>query len=279
MDRIFARPFSLIALSGVLLCAGCDDPQENAEVDPVEPGENQNVDLAELSLEEKSALSANPLRAGVEDDNAGDSRAVTAQREPRNTNPATTSAQGAAAPPGDPQANEGGLASQQDLEQAVAMLSPVDGSNVRGTVIFTRQSNGILVEAELTGLGPGEHGFHVHEFGDCGGEKASAAGDHMAPHAREHGDPEGDPGERHVGDLGNLSATSQGSGHYSRVDPVIAFSGENNILGKAVIVHGMEDDLTSQPSGNSGDPVACGVIESANELTQDGERGQSPENA
>lgn len=174
------------------------------------------------------------------------------------------------------QAAEAG--SGANAEQAVAIVSPASGSQVRGTVVFTQQDSGILIETNLTGLEPGQHGFHIHQFGDCSASDASSAGDHFSPFDRRHGDPGGDPGERHVGDLGNVEADQNGTAQVSLTDYVITFEGDTSILGKAIVVHSGADDLTSQPSGESGEPVACGVIQARSELTQS-PPGQDSENA
>lgn len=147
-----------------------------------------------------------------------------------------------------------------DMEEvAVANLSPTQGNNVTGMVTFTSLDGAVRVEADVQGLAPGLHGFHVHENGDCSAPDASSAGGHFAPEGSPHGAPS--DSARHVGDLGNLEVGQDSMATYTRVDSVIALSGPNSIVGKAVIVHGGEDDLTSQPSGDAGPRLACGVIE------------------
>lgn len=145
-----------------------------------------------------------------------------------------------------------------DVTKAVAVLHPTQGNNVSGTVTFTKVENGIRIVADVSGLSQGMHGFHIHQFGDCSAPDGTSAGGHFNPHDVPHAGPDDSP--RHVGDLGNLSANQNGQAHYERVDNVIAFSGENNIIGRAVIVHAGEDDLTSQPTGDAGARLACGVI-------------------
>lgn len=142
---------------------------------------------------------------------------------------------------------------------AVAQLSPTEGNEVTGTVTFTSMNGGVHVEATVSGLQPGRHGFHIHENGDCSAPDASSAGGHFSPQGNQHGAP--DDQERHVGDLGNLDVAQGGTARYSRMDSVITLGGANSIVGKAVVVHADEDDLTTQPSGNAGARVACGVIE------------------
>ncbi len=142
--------------------------------------------------------------------------------------------------------------------RAVAVLHPTKGSKVRGTVTFRREASGILIVARVTGLKPGKHGFHVHEKGDCSAHDAKSAGGHFNPTNMPHGSPH--DSQRHAGDFGNLTADRSGKAHYNRVDTMIAFEGAKSIIGRAVIVHAKADDLRSQPSGDAGDRLACGVI-------------------
>ena len=95
--------------------------------------------------------------------------------------------------------------------------------------------------AELTGLTPGEHGFHVHEFGDCSMADGTCAGGHFNPTGAPHGGP--DDAKRHVGDLGNIKADASGKATYKRVDKMLALNGPNSIIGRSIIVHAAPDDL------------------------------------
>jgi Cu-Zn family superoxide dismutase len=117
---------------------------------------------------------------------------------------------------------------------------------------------GVKVVAEVTGLTPGDHGFHIHEFGDCGDAEAKNAGGHFNPGGHDHGGPDAEA--RHKGDLGNMTADATGKAHYERVDKHLKLGGENTIIGRSVIVHEKMDDLKTQPTGNAGARVACGVI-------------------
>jgi len=143
---------------------------------------------------------------------------------------------------------------------ATVWLSAASGSNVRGLVNFIRQSDGrVRVYASVSGLTPGKHGFHIHEKGDCSAPDASSAGGHFNPTHMPHAGPHDT--QRHVGDFGNLEADASGAAHYSKVFSNLPFDGENSIIGRAIIVHAQPDDLKSQPTGNAGGRVACGVIE------------------
>lgn len=140
-----------------------------------------------------------------------------------------------------------------------ATLESRSGSSVTGEVTFTQEPGGVRVVARVNGLTAGQdHGFHVHETGDCSAPDASSAGDHFAGADSTHGGP--DAAQRHDGDLGNLTVGADGVATYDRLDTRMSLMGVNSIVGKAVVVHAGADDLTTQPSGNSGARVACGVI-------------------
>ena len=141
--------------------------------------------------------------------------------------------------------------------KAIAVLHSASGSQVAGTVTFTKSGDTVQVVADITGLTPGKHAFHIHEFGDCSAADAASAGSHFNPMKKQHGAP--DAAERHAGDLGNIEADKTGKAHLELKDNMLMFSGENSILGRAVIVHEKVDDW-SQPTGNAGGRVACGVV-------------------
>ena len=147
------------------------------------------------------------------------------------------------------------------INKAVAVLHPTQGNHVNGTVSFSRTKNGVNIEADIMGLSAGKHGFHIHEFGDCTAPDGTSAGGHFNPENQPHAGP--DQAERHVGDLGNIEADNNGNAHYERTDTQLKFDGRDSIIGRGVIVHAGEDDLVSQPSGNAGPRVACGVIGAA----------------
>ena len=148
---------------------------------------------------------------------------------------------------------------------ARATILPLGDSGVSGTVTFTPTDDGLQVSYSVDGLEPGAHGFHVHENGDCGagadGTPGGAAGGHYAPEGSPHGAPDESADARHTGDFGNIQAGADGRAMGTFLDPVAALGGPNGIAGKALLIHGGADDLTSQPSGDAGARVACGVIE------------------
>jgi len=143
--------------------------------------------------------------------------------------------------------------------QAIAVLHPTAGNKVSGTVKFTEVADGVQVHAELAGLTAGDHGFHVHEFGDCSAPDASSAGAHFNPTNKPHAGP--DAPERHVGDMGNVEADASGKAKLEYVDHQISLTNDQqSVIGRSVVVHIKRDDLKSQPTGDSGARVACGVI-------------------
>ena len=149
-------------------------------------------------------------------------------------------------------------ASEGDVVRAVAVLHPTQGSSASGEVRFLEVNGGVRVTGEVRGLTPGKHGFHIHELGDCSAPDGTSAGGHYNPMGKPHGGP--DSVERHVGDLGNITADMSGKASYDRIDRYLSLNGPYSIIGRAVIIHAGEDDLVSQPTGNAGARVACGVI-------------------
>ena len=144
------------------------------------------------------------------------------------------------------------------VTSAVAVLLPTKGSEVKGTIRFTKADDGIRVEGEVTGLTPGKHGFHVHEFGDITSADGTSAGGHFNPTGEPHADREAD--KRHAGDFGNIEADASGTAKVNFVDKKISFEGANSILGRGLVVHAKADDLKSQPSGDAGGRVAVATI-------------------
>ncbi|MCX7149775.1 MAG: superoxide dismutase family protein [Rhodocyclales bacterium] len=143
--------------------------------------------------------------------------------------------------------------------KAEATLESRSGSTVSGTVSFQTVGQKIRVEARIAGLTPGEHGFHVHEAGDCSAPDASSAKGHFNPGAKSHGHHGGS--ERHAGDMPNLMTDSAGKATLSaELDMLSLTESSGGILKRSVVIHADPDDFKSQPAGNSGKRVACGVI-------------------
>lgn len=150
---------------------------------------------------------------------------------------------------------------QRDATIAEAAMEPTEGNEVRGTVRFIEGDQGLSVVVDLSGLPPGsEHGFHVHETGDCSAPDASSAGSHYAPEGHPHALPTSEE-PRHAGDMGNVRADENGEVHQRLEVATLSIEGEEpSVVGRAVIVHAQPDD-GSQPTGNAGDRLACGVVQ------------------
>jgi superoxide dismutase, Cu-Zn family len=149
--------------------------------------------------------------------------------------------------------------------QAAAAIRAVSEWPVDGYATFEEVEGGLRVHVDVTGLQPGLRAIHVHEHGSCApgddGAPAGAAGGHFAPLDSPHGAPDHPRGERHVGDFGNLDVGSDGSARLTFVDEVATLDGETSIVGKALVIHDGEDDLETQPTGDAGGRVACGIIQ------------------
>lgn len=155
-----------------------------------------------------------------------------------------------------------GCAEMESREPATASakLEPKSGSKVQGTVTFTQIGDVVRVTGEITGHTKGPKGFHIHEKGDCSDEKGMNAGGHFNPHKGQHGGPY-EP-VKHAGDLGNITFSDAGVAKFNFTvgDIAVSSGSANDIVGRAVIVHAQADDLKTDPTGNAGGRVACGII-------------------
>lgn len=145
------------------------------------------------------------------------------------------------------------------IRDAIAVISPASASACKGIVRFKQEDGGVKLTADIEGLAPdSKHGFHIHEFGDCSAADATSAGSHYDPAGTKH---HGSPSDavKHGGDMGNLQADKAGKAHLQLSLDGVTISGAHSILGRAVIVHANPDDF-SQPVGNAGGRIGCGVI-------------------
>jgi len=144
-------------------------------------------------------------------------------------------------------------------QKATATLAPTAGNRTAGTVSFTPSGDRVRMLAKVTGLTPGAHGFHIHEKGDCSAADAMSAGGHFNPTGKPHGNPA--VGEHHGGDMPMLLADASGDAALDvTLDTVTLGDGPSSVVGRSVIVHKDPDDYKTQPTGNSGARVACGLI-------------------
>ena len=145
-------------------------------------------------------------------------------------------------------------------QKASASLDSRSGSNAKGTVNFVWQGHDVLVSGNFSGLKPNaEQGFHVHEKGDCTALDATSAGGHFNPDTKSHGMPGSE--SSHAGDMPNIKSDTNGNASYSaKLSGFAVNNGPNGILGRSVVVHRDPDDYKSQPAGNSGPRIACGLI-------------------
>ena len=148
-------------------------------------------------------------------------------------------------------------------KRGVCVLVAKEESKVAGVVEFIQDGETCRLVGEITGLTPGEHGFHIHEFGDLRDPKGMGAGSHFNPKGHKHGAPGSD--ERHVGDLGNVKADDKG---VAKIDIKVEGLSLHFVLGRSLVVHAKPDDF-SQPVGNAGPRVGVGVIAIAAEPKKD----------
>jgi Cu-Zn family superoxide dismutase len=143
--------------------------------------------------------------------------------------------------------------------RATAQLQPTKGNKAFGEATFEEAGGKVRVVVFVQGLKPGqEHGLHIHEVGDCS-NNAEAAKGHFNPHGKSHGHP--GSADRHAGDLPALRAGKNGRANIqAEVDQISVRPGAASIIGRAVVVHADPDDYKSQPAGNAGPRIACGVI-------------------
>jgi len=149
--------------------------------------------------------------------------------------------------------------SKQSGPTAMATLAPTTGQTAKGTVHFQDlKDGGTEVVVDLTNVPPGVHGFHIHEGASCA-DDAKAAGGHFNPNNMPHADPQA--ASHHAGDFGNVIADDKGEVHATFVThSVTVAAGTMSAIGHAVVLHANPDDLTTQPSGNAGARIACGVV-------------------
>ena len=151
---------------------------------------------------------------------------------------------------------------QEEGPKAVARLEPTRGSSAAGMATFVQQGELVQVTVQVSGLKPGqEHGFHLHEKGDCSSGDGMSTGGHFNPTGKPHGPQDA---EHHAGDLPALKSDANGNATVSfTLRGVTVGSGPTDVVGRGLIVHASPDDYKTQPTGNSGARIACGVVTKA----------------
>ncbi len=144
--------------------------------------------------------------------------------------------------------------------EATATFEPKAGTDTAGTVMFTQTKKGVTIVASLSGLAPGKHGIHLHEKGVCSEPGFASAGEHFNPTNQPHACPP--VTNRHAGDFGNIEIGADGIGRLELTTDLLTLdAGPSSAIGKAVLLHDMPDDCTSQPSGGAGARVGCAVVQ------------------
>ena len=168
---------------------------------------------------------------------------------------------GTAAAASGPSASASSPSATGSGSSATANIEPRSGSALSGTSRFSpANGGGLAAHAEVQNATPGQHGIHVHEKGDCSDPKAVSAGPHFNPAASPH---HGGPATpvRHGGDLGNITVDNSGKGVLDVVVYGVSLDGSDGVVGRSIVVHEKVDDLHSDPAGNSGGRIGCGVIQ------------------
>jgi Cu-Zn family superoxide dismutase len=154
-----------------------------------------------------------------------------------------------------------GIAGRAWAAKATAdVKGTAENSPIKGTVRMEDTPEGLKITAQLIGVPPGPHGFHIHEFGDCS-EMGKAAGGHYNPMNSPHGNVLKDGNHKaHVGDMGNITASATGEASLeATLHDIVLGNGKNTVGGRAIILHEKVDDF-SQPTGNAGGRIGCGTI-------------------
>jgi superoxide dismutase, Cu-Zn family len=178
-----------------------------------------------------------------------------AQTKAPSSTPAATPSPGApaATAPEAPSAQEGAV-------RAYARIEPKSDSRVKGKAEFVQEDGKVTFTLEVSGLTPGEHAIHLHDKGDCSAADGTSAGGHWNPTNEAHGKWGAHP--FHRGDIGNLTADADGKATLNFTTDLWSVGGDpsRDVVGHAIIIHAKADDFTTQPTGNAGGRVACGVV-------------------
>ena len=146
-----------------------------------------------------------------------------------------------------------------DAPSANSVIQSKSGSNINGSVNFSQSGKQGLVTGTFSGLKPNaEHGMHIHEKGDCSAPDATSAGGHYNPNNTQHGSHQ--HSMHHAGDMPNIVSDANGNAIYRATLNDFSLTGDDSIIGRSVVVHRDPDDYKTQPAGNSGPRIGCGLI-------------------
>jgi Cu-Zn family superoxide dismutase len=245
MPNPYARfTFSLLAAAALAACAGNPSPEDTAAVDSsADTTANANVMAAPTPDTTRRDTTMMPPAHDTTMVMPSDTAAVPPASDTTMAPPDTTMAAGAGA----------GAA-------ATAQMQGTGGRDL-GTLTLTESGGAISVSGQLVGLPPGDHGFHIHATGKCEGPSFESAGAHWNPTNKGHGT--NNPAGPHLGDMPNITVGPDSSVNVQATTPGGTLHGENALLdddGAAIVIHANADDYKSNPSGNSGNRIACGVV-------------------
>jgi len=230
---IMTKRWMTVALFAALALTACDDKSKTKTDDTKATADAAKADGAKDAKDAKDAKPGDhgPEHGHDHDDDHGHDHDVTDYVDP-------------------------GAEDPQPVTNAVAVMHPTKGSEVKGTVMFSKVDDGIKVTTEVAGLTGDKHAYHIHVFGDCSGEDGKTAGTHF--HFK--GSSMNQDGVKYItGNLGDLEA-KEGVAKHEAVIKGASFQGKYSILGRAVIIHAKPNDPNAPPIGAAGARVACGVI-------------------
>lgn len=158
-----------------------------------------------------------------------------------------------------------GLSAQAAGPKPVKVALKDATGTIKGTLTLSEADHGVQITGDLKGLPPGAHGFHFHETGMCTAPDFKSAGGHFNPDGKEHGDLSAKPS--HNGDMANVDVGADGNVHVDLLNSKVTLKpGQKNSLlkagGTALVVHAKADDYKTQPTGDAGDRLLCGEIQS-----------------
>ncbi len=270
MHNTYARfTLSLFAAAAVAACAGNPSPEDTAAVDSAADTSAANVMAAPTPDSVRADTSMMPpadtTMAPPTDTTMVPPTDTTMMPPAEDTTMAMPADTSVVPPVSDttmapPDTSMAAMAGAGGGAAATAQMKGTGGRDL-GTLTLTESGGAITVSGQLSGLAPGEHGFHIHTTGKCEGPSFETAGAHWNPTNRGHGT--NNPAGPHLGDMPNITVGPDSTVSVQATTPGGTLHGENALLdgdGAAVVIHTDADDYKTNPSGNSGNRIACGVV-------------------